>query len=97
MQLLFFILGRGVRHEWTRALCSEITVWNQIMAEITVFSRNLKHFSVYYHPRLIIALKSLLKSNEISYTKSTRAFYPSFWAVLFFCGVHDPAGSMLTV
>ena len=50
--------------KWNHSLKSEIT------AEITVFSRNLKHFSVYYHPRLIIALKSQLKSSEITKSRT---------------------------
>ena len=47
------------RTQSSDSLKSEITV------EITVFSRNLKHFSVYCHPRLIIALKSQLKSRNL--------------------------------
>ena len=67
---------RGMTRVKSRTQSSEITVWNQksrwnhslkseITVEITVFSRNLKHFSVYYHPRLIIALKSQLKSRNL--------------------------------
>ena len=53
------LLSRGKARVKSRTLSSEITVLkSEITAEITVFSRNLKHFSVYYHPRLIITLKS---------------------------------------
>ena len=61
-----------VRHEWNLV---HRQMKSQIMAEITVFLRNLKHFSVYYHPRVIIALKSQLKSSEI--TKSRIQNHPS--------------------
>ena len=58
---------RGKARVKSRTPSSEITVLkSEITAEITVFSRNLKHFSVYYHPRVIIALKSQLKSSEMT-------------------------------
>ena len=70
--------ARGMTRVKSRTQSSEITV------EITVFSRNLKHFSVYYHPRLIIALKSQLKSPKlISYTKINPCHTPRRHHILF--------------
>ena len=57
--------ARGMTRVKSRTQSSEISLKSEITVEITVFSRNLKHFSVYYHPRLIIALKSQLKSRNL--------------------------------